>query len=305
MGYGKSKSLTESGIKYISQFFILISLLILAILFFSVALFLNNKNLIEFSISQVSFVGILIFLYLLTFVWLIRGLADIFNGRKEFDEAHESSVILGTILIIIYIFLFLATLAYSKGFAVGTVFIAAVSTGFSSSYLASFIGTIILSLISHILFGLALVNLILNLLPKEQKKKLWKIFYLFVASTFTFGITGLIAYVLFFRSYQEINFMLCEGKLKAAVNAPCPYCNRDIPIESKVCPYCATEFEKDAIIQVDPILSIDVPKTHQDVPKGYAPIKGPTEEEKKKLFRLIGIIIAIIIFIAIIAIIFK
>lgn len=304
MGNGESKSLTGSGIKYISQYFILNLLLVLAILLFSIGLFINDEDLIEFSLSSPEYVAIVIFLFIFIFLWLIRGLKDIFNGRKEFDDKHETSVVYGTILIIVYIFLFLITIAYSKGLAGGTVIIATAATGFSPSFLVQFIVTITLSAASHILFGLAILCFIIDILPKEQRKRLWIAFGLIVISSFTFSITGLIALALFFKSYRETYYILEEGKLKVNINAPCPSCNKDIPIESKACSYCGAQFEKDATIEIDPRLTIEAPKSRFEVPKGYTPVEGPSEEEKNKLVYLIGAIIVVIIVVSLIVVLF-
>ena len=300
MGPRESKSLTGPGIKYLSQYFIINLWLVLAIFLFSVALFANHENLIEFSETSAAYIGVVVFLFLLIFIWLIRGLVDIFNGRKEFDKKHETSVVYGTILIIAYIILFLITLAYSKGFAGGTVFIVAVSTGFSSSFLVQFVATIALSAAAHIILGLALLCFIIDLLSKDQRKKPWIAFGLIVASTFTFGITGLIALILFFKSYRETYYMIEEGKIKVKINAPCPFCNRDIHVESKACPYCDAQFGKEATIDVDPRLSIELPKSRFEVPKGYTPVEGPSEKQKNKLYYLIGIIIVVIIVVSLV-----
>jgi hypothetical protein len=302
MKIGESKSLTGSGIKYISQYLIINLFLILALLLLSVGLFVNYGNLINFSESSPVFVGVVIFLFILIYFWLIRALVDIFNGRNEFGKKHETSVVFGTVLIIAYFMIFLLTLSFSKGFAGGTVFIATLSTGFSSSYFIQFIVTITFSAASHLIFGLALLCFIIDLISKEQRKKIWIAFSLLVLSTFTFGITGIIALILFFKSYREVYHMLAEGTLKAAVNAPCPFCNRDIPVDSKICYYCSAEFEKDATIDVDPRFNFELPKSRFDGPKNYIPIEGPTETEKNKLYYLIGIVIVVIIVISLISV---
>jgi hypothetical protein len=302
MGVGESKSLTGAGIKIISQYLIINLLLIAALLLLSVGLYINYGNLIEFSNSSPTFVAIVIFLFIIIYFWLIKGLVDIFNGRKEFGKKHETSVVFGVILIITYFMVFLITLSYSKGFAAGTVLIASFSSGFSSDFIIQFIITISLSAAAHLLFGLSLLCFIIDLVSKEQRKKIWIAFSLLVLSTFTLSITGIIALILFFKSYRETYYMLEEGKLKAAETAPCPFCNRDIPIDSINCLFCNKEFKKDASIELDPRLNFELPKSRFDGPNNYIPVEGPTEKEKNKLFYLIGIVIVVIIVIALISV---
>jgi len=302
MGIGESKSLTGVGIKYVSHYLIINLLLVLALLLLSVGLFTNYGNLLDFSESSPAYVAVVIFLFIIIYIWLIRGLVDIFNGRNEFGKKHETSVVFGIILVIAYFIIFLIALSYSKGFAGGTVFISTFSTGFSSDFFIQFIVTITLSAAAHILFGLALLCFIIDLVSKEQRKKIWIAFSLLVLSTFTFSITGIIALILFFKSYREAYYMLAEGTLKAAVTAPCPFCNRDIPVNSKKCYYCNGEFEKEATIDVDPSLNFELPKSRFDGPKNYIPVKGPTESEKNKLYYLIGIVIVVIIVISLVSI---
>lgn len=300
MGIGESKSLTGTGIKYISHYLIINLLLVFALLLLSVGLFVNYGDLLEFSESSPAYVAAVIFLFIMIYVWLIRGLVQIFNGRHEFGKKHETSVVFGIILIIAYFMVFLITVSYSKGFAGGTVFISTFSTGFSSDFFIQFIVTISLSSAAYILFGLALLCFVIDLVSKEQRKKLWIAFGLLVLSSFTFSITGIIALLLFFKIYRAAYYMLAEGTIKAAVTAPCPFCNRDIPVKSRKCYYCNREFEKEATIDLDPSLNFELPKSRFDGPKNYIPVEGPTESEKNKLYYLIGILIVVIIAVSVV-----
>jgi hypothetical protein len=294
MGPTEPKSLTQSGIRYICRYFILKFCFVLALLLFSVTLFIGGESWLGNPGSALTFVGVVVFITILILLWLIIGLAHVFNGRKEFDNEHESNVILSTILLIVYAILFLITVVYSKGFTGGTAFISAASLGFSSHILELAV-TIALSIASHIIFGYAIIYSIGRLSSEEQKKRLQKAFYLLVIGNFTLNITGLIAYFMFFKVYREVYLSLKEGKIKAADTAPCPQCDRDISIESKVCPHCGAKFDEQTPIKIDPRLTIEMPKSEYNLPPGYAPIKGPTEAQKKKLFRFIMIIIAIIV----------
>jgi uncharacterized membrane protein YvbJ len=85
---------------------------------------------------------------------------------------------------------------------------------------------------------------------------------------------------------------------RPTLTVPCPFCNRDIPIESKVCSYCGKKFEENPDMDVGLRISLDAPKQQSNLPHGYTPVKRPTEEEKKRLFLIIGIIVIIIIVIA-------
>lgn len=83
---------------------------------------------------------------------------------------------------------------------------------------------------------------------------------------------------------------------------PCHFCNRDIPIESKVCSYCGKKFEENPDMDFGLRIRLDAPKQQSNLPHGYTPAnKGPTEEKKKRLFLIIGIIVIVIIVVAALA----
>ena len=259
MGSEDSESLTESGLRYVYRYFILALSLTLSILLLSVVLYLNQEKILDISTSNFYFVLIIFFLFLIIFIWLIRGLAIIFNGRKEFSTQHESNVIMATLLFIAYFIIFFINLLLAGGFTGGTAFIAAASAGFDTSVMLQFIIVVIFSVMLYILLGFALLYLIQDLISDAQIKKLKKALVLFALSTVTLNITGLIAYVLFFMVYKDSYLSLHEGKLKPAVTAPCPNCNSEIPIESLVCPHCKTEFKsskEETDVNPDP----DLPK---------------------------------------------
>ena len=259
MGPKDSESLTELGLRYIYRYFILALSLTLSILLLSVVLYLSQEKIPDISTSKFYFVLIIFFLFLIIFIWLIRGLAIFFNGRKEFSKQHESNVIMATLLFIAYFIIFFINLLLAGGFTGGTVFIAAASTGFDTSVMLQFIIIVIFSIVLYILLGLAFLYLIQELISDVQIKKLKKAVVLFALSTVTFNITGLIAYVLFFIVYRDSYLSLHEGKLKPAVTAPCPNCNSEIPIESLVCPHCKTEF-KSSKEETDVKPDLDLPK---------------------------------------------
>ena len=296
MGPTEQKSLTQSGIRYVYQYLFLTFCFNLVLLLSSFTLFIGEESWRENSGSTLTFVGVVVFISIMILLLLVVGLAYIFNGKREFDDEHESNVILATILLIVYVMLFLIAVVYSKGFTGGRAFISAASLGFSS-HLLELVVTLAISIASHIIFGYAMMYLIGRLSSEEQKKRLQKAFYLLVAGNFTLNMTGLIAYFMYFKIFQEVHLSLKEGKIKAAVTAPCPQCNKDISIESKICPNCGAKFDESKPITIDPRLTIQMPKSEYSLPPGYAPIKGPTEAQKNRLFRFIKIIIALVVII--------
>jgi len=291
----ETKSLTQSGLKYICRYLFFNIFFVLALLLFSVTLFIGEKSWLLDSSSALASVAGVTFISFIILLWLIFGLANIFNGRKEFDSEHESNIILATILLIVYFVLFLIAIVAGKGFFGGIALVAAVSTH-DILNLAIVLG---LSIASSIIFGLAMTNLVQKLTSEDQKKRLKNALYLLVAGNFTLGITCIIAYYMFLKVYQEVYLSFKEGKIKAADTAPCPQCDRDIPVESDVCPHCGTKFDKSTQIQIDPRLTMDAPKSEYTLPPGYAPIKGPTEAQKKRLFKFIKIIIALVVIIVV------
>ncbi len=291
MGYSNPGSLTESGMKYISQCLLLQFCIILILMLSSIALIFSKD-------SSTLFIAF-IFLELLIFILLILSLVKLYNGRNEFGSKHEYNIILSLILIAVYFFLSLGELILSGGIFGGSSIVSAAASGFSTSSIIQTIIVISLSIASRIFFGFALIYLISEFISEDFNKYLRKnVFYLLVLGPLTFEITGLLAIRSFYNTYRTIYLKIHEGKLKPAVTAPCPICNKDIPIESKVCPYCETEFEENPDMEIDPILKVEVPKKQLNMSPGYTPVKGPTEEEKKKVYRIITIIIAFIVIVA-------
>jgi len=66
------------------------------------------------------------------------------------------------------------------------------------------------------------------------------------------------------------------------------------------CTSTDADFGKDATIEIDPRLTIELPKSRFGSAKGYVPVEGPTETEKNKVVYLIGTIIVVIIVVALI-----
>lgn len=165
-----SKSLTESGLKNIYQYFILHFILIFALLIASVGLSLTGQDLLSISASKFYFVVAVVFLFIMIFIWLIWGVACVLNGRREFSESHESNVVMGTILIVVFVVLYFVNLSIAQGFTGGIAFVAAASAGFSSSILLQFVVVTVLSVVSNLLLGLALIYFVRELIPEEKKR---------------------------------------------------------------------------------------------------------------------------------------
>lgn len=304
MGKEEVKSQTQSGMKYLYQYFILTFCFTLALLLSSITLFIDKESWVFDQGSIFSFFVVVFSAAIILLIWFAIGLVNIFNGRRGLDIKHESNVILAAILLIAYMILFLITLAYSKGFMGGRVFIYAAANGFSESIVTLCV-TLALSITAYILFGYAMEYLIKEISSDEQKKRLRTAFLLLVAGNFTLDITYLIACFMFFKIYQEIYLSFKEGKIKVAATAPCPNCGRDISIESKSCHYCGAKLEEVTPMEVDPRLNINVPKPSYNLPVGYTPTEGPTEAEKKRVLKIIYTIIAIIVVIAVIYAIYQ
>ncbi len=243
MGTEDYESFTELGLRYVYRYFLLAFSITLSMLILSLMLYLNQEEIWEVTPSKIYFVLTIFFLFLIVFIYFIRGIAIIFNARKEFESDHEINVILAALVFIAFFIIFFINLSLARGFPGGTALLAFASMGFDSSLLIVFITVLIFSVLVYILFGFASFYLVKGLISQDEIKKLKKALILFALSTFTLNITGLIAYVLFYQVYRDTYSSLNVGKLKAIKTAPCPYCDKEIPMESQACPYCDTELK--------------------------------------------------------------
>lgn len=300
MGFQEKKSQTELGIKYFYQYFILAIILNLFLTIYALVLFLQGVNLIEFSNSNISFLIIVVFITLFTLIWLIRGLIYFFNGRTEYNEDHESNIIIGSILAIVYITILIINLIYSKGYFGGTALISAASAGFTSSNTISFIINIAISTVTLTLFGFTIIYFIFELAHTVLKKKVWFWFYFLILGAFTFNISYFFALIYTFRIYRETFNRLHEGWIKTAATAPCPKCGKDISVESKACPYCSLQFRYDPSLDIDPKFTVNIPKAMYVAPKGYTPTQGLTVKEKRRFYMVLAGIICVIIIVVLI-----
>ncbi|MGF3554612.1 MAG: hypothetical protein ACQXXF_04980 [Thermoplasmatota archaeon] len=295
MGISESRSLTETGLKYISRYLILHFSIILCLLLFSTILSFNQENLLSLSASKLFFVIAIIFLFILVFMFLVIGLKHMINGRLEFSDPHESNVILATSLLIIYMILYFINLTIAEGFTGGTAFIAAASCGFSSSVFLQFFFVVVLSVNSHILLGFSLILFVKKLATKKQIRNLRLAYLLLILGTLTINITALIAYLLFFKIYRNVYQNVSKGIIKPALVAPCPKCSYEIPIESRLCMFCGAKFEKKIPDDFDRRLYFNVSKSEYKQKQGYFPMQGLNKEEKKKFLVIVGFIIVSII----------
>ena len=234
MGYEKSKSLTETGIKHIYKYLLLQFFIIFILMLSSISLFFNKE-------ANIFFLAF-IFIELLIFCLPLISLINFFNGRNEFSQKHSHNVPLGLVFIIVYFPLLLVNLILSKGLFGASSIISAAADSFSISSIIQVIIVISLSIISNIFFGKALIHFISELVSEDERKNLQKTFILLVVGPLTFEITSLIALRSFYKNYKTVYKRIHEGSIKLTVTAPCPNCNRDIPVESKMCSFCGTEF---------------------------------------------------------------
>jgi len=284
---------TGEGIKRLYQFFLLKFSIILFQILIVITLILGLSS---ESISSVLY--LIITFEILIIIWLFLAFIDMVIGRKEFDKQHEISVIIASAFLIPSIFLYLIQLVASKGLAISASTFYFNPSGTLETILVQSPLLLVISIILPILTGLALFLFIHKLSVTTEKVPLLFACGLLVTSPFTIYTTGLVAYVLFFFIYRSVYIKLQHVEIKPSDTAPCPFCDKDIPMESRVCPYCGTKFKENPEIKIDPILKIDAPKPQFNLTKGYTPVKGPTEEQKKRLILMIVAIIVIIVFIA-------
>jgi len=297
MGNEKSKSLTESGVKYISYYLLLQFYVIFILMICSLSLF--------FSKEASAFFLAFVILELIIFILPIISLINLYNGKNEFGQKHSYNVTFGLILVIIYFAILLVKLIVSKGLFGGSSIISLVTSDFSAPFITQFIIVFSLSIVSRVFFGKAFIYLISELITEDEKKNLQKNYKYLIIGPLTLEITGLIALRSFYKNYKAVYQRIYEGKLKPAVTAPCPNCNRDIPIDSRVCLYCGSKFEENPDAKIDLALRIEAPKQQSNLPHGYTPVKGPTEEQKRKVIFIIGTIVVVIIVLAAIYLIIK
>ena len=298
---------TTEGVKRLYQFFILNFIIVLLQILIVVILLIGLSsgsffNAVFSLISSVFFGVIIWIIEILIMLWLFWAFTDMILGRKEFDKQHEISVIIASAFLIPSIFLYLIQLIISKGLAISASTFYFNTSGGLETLLVQGALLLAISIILPIFMGISLFLFIHKLSVTIEKVPLFIAMGLLIASPFTLYFTGLASYILFFIIYRKIYHNLYSAKLKPVDKAPCPFCDKDIPMESRVCPYCGARFEASKDTELDPVLKIDVQKQQFASSHGYTPVKGPTKEEKNRLFMIIGAIIAIIVVVAVISV---
>jgi len=294
MGSKDSKAFTENGVKNI-QLSLLLSVP------FIIGIFLTAF------ISSAAFIAIFAVGAIIVLLFYIKGMGDMLSGREELGDKHSSNVVMATVLsaiaIIVFLFLIISTLISSSIF---------LSFSWVNDPIPFFIAAIFilaLSIAFMALFGLALIFYIREIIPSEKKYFMWISFGLFVAfpilsifivtlHIFLCIVAGLILIlplVLFVICYKNSYLYLKSSGIKAVPLIPCPFCERIIPVNSTSCRHCGTKFEKPFDEAPDPRLSMDVPKTEYSMPRGYTPVEGPSEKQKKRVYTIISLVIIIIV----------
>lgn len=291
---------TCEGFKKLYQFF----LLSFGIILFQIIVV--NSLLLGLSPEYVTGVLYIIIVFqIFVILWLFWAFIDLVNGRKEFDKHHEIIVIIASAFLIPSIFLYLIRLVVSKGLPISAASFYFSPTGDLATVLVQSPLLLAVSFVLPILIGMALFLFIYRFSTPTEKVPLMFAFGLLVTSPLTMYVTALIAYFLFFGIYRSVYRRLSSSNIRPTDSAPCPFCDKDISIESKQCPYCGTKFKENHEARLDPRLTFDLSKKEIMVPHGYTPVKGPTEEQKKRLFKILGLIIALIVIVAIIALVLR
>ena len=193
------------------------------------------------------FLALFIIIFLIFLFTLLWGISYLFIGRKEFGKKHQIFVTTGFILSLIYFILFIANLILT-GF---TASIASPAFMFTNASLITQMAAtvIVVSIVLPVLSNVAFLLFIYNL--SKKKVLLWIAFALGIAGIFTFSITSIISLILFFFCYRSVYNNLQSEKVKPKLLVPCPFCNNEIPIDSKSCKYCGKILESKEEINFD------------------------------------------------------
>ena len=185
-------------------------------------------------------VVIAIIIFLIVLFILIWGVFEFFIGRNEFSKKHKIFVTVAFSLAIIYFILFLINIALFgiNANLLFSFYLYYETTAFLGIFLTSIIITIVLTIISNLIFVLFIYNL------SKKKAYLLIAFVLGILGPATFSITGIVSLILFFICYREAHGDLNVEAIKPILKVPCPFCNREIPEESTQCPHCKTIFRK-------------------------------------------------------------
>ena len=311
MGLKKDSSVlnTSEGLRRISEFLRYMYLMIIIQIIIGIILIAGSLNegvseVLEMIFSSIVFIAILGIFDVLILFWLFLGFIYMVLGRKEINKDHEIRVMVASAFLIPSMVLFGLQIVLSKGLIVSSSAIYFVD---SESSLANILVQhqllLVISIVLPILLAFSLFIYVNALLSGIDNKPLFYTCGFLIVSPFTFNVTALYAYLKFYNIYNLLHKKLLKANIKPTERAPCPFCNSEIPIDSKTCQYCGAKFEKREDTEIDPRLNLELPKQQFTKPSAYSFVKGPTDEQKNKLKKIIIGLVTIIVIIAIIAII--
>jgi len=307
MGLKKDSSslYSETGLKRFSEFFKfylwVISFQVVLSFIFVISYF--NENIFEIVsqiFSSVVFTVIIALIDSIIILWLFWAFIFTVVGRKEIDRQHEINVMIASAFLIPAFILFVLQVILSKGLFVSSSAFYFKPSGDLSSLLVQSDFLIAISIALSIAFAFAFYIYVHRLTNKNERNTMIYAIGLQILSPLTLYVSAIISNFLLSNIYRSLYVKLCEANIKPTDKAPCPFCNQEIPIDSTVCPYCKAKFKDKSDLEIDPRLDLKAPKQEFNVPHGYTPVKGPTEEEKKRLYYAIGAIIVSIIIISVV-----
>lgn len=310
MGFKKDSSVlkTSEGLLRISKFLHYMYLMIFVQIIIGLILIIGSLNegiseILEMIFSSIVFIAIICIFDLFILFWLFWGFLYMARGRKELNKDHEIKVMIASAFLIPSMILFVMQIIFSKGLIISSSAFYLVN---SESSLANILVQnqflLIISIVLPILFAFSFALFINELLTGKYKKSSYYTWGFLIVSPLTFNITALYAYLKFYNIYHLLHKKLLKANLKPTDRAPCPFCNQEIPIDSKICQYCNAKFEKNEETEIDPRFCIELPKDKQMTPQAYSFMKGPSKAQKNKVKIIIIGVIAIIVVTAVIAI---
>ena len=312
MGFKKDKSTlyTAEGLKRFHEFLHYIYLMIAIQIIIAIILivgFLNEgvSDILYKIFSSGVFIAIISIFDGILLFWLFWAFIYMVLGRKEINKEHEIRTIIASAFFIPCIVLFGIQIILSKGLIVtSSTFYFVNSESNLADILVQNQFLLTVSIVFPILLGFSLLIFINILISKIDNKPFYYAVGLLMISPFTLNISSLYFYKKFFNIYKFLHEKLMEANLQPTERAPCPFCNQDISIDSKVCRFCGAKFEHRSEIDIDPRFITDGSKKQIASPQVYSFVKGPTEEQKNKLKWIIISVIIVIVIIGILAIIF-
>jgi hypothetical protein len=246
---------TGFSFSFTTAFAVMIGQIAVIFLFVLISIFLGFSGKIRYILAGVVFIlfvfcfvpflsgfayfALLYFIFIIILVLLIQGIIYFLLGRKEFGIKHQIFVITGFCLAVFYFILFIVKIVLDISADVALTYL--IYTNFDLVYLL-FFTNLIICIILPIIFGLVMLFFIYNL--SKQKFLLLVAFIMGILAPFTFSVTGIISFLLFYMCYRNVCGSLEIEKVKPVLTVPCPFCDREIPMDSKSCKYCGRVFER-------------------------------------------------------------